>query len=354
MNKSLCAAIAAAVAMSAAGIAQAKTFKLTVVAAAPPIVTYVKVSKENLIPEINRRLAASGSGHKIEWTQAYSQTLAKFSEVFETVEEGVAHVGLILKNFEPSNLPLEQYASTAPFARHTTTQMITIDRNVRKKVAALNEAYAKHNQVFIQSGANHTMELFTTFPVKTIDDLKGRKLVSSGALGQWLRGTGAVVVSSSMNQSYQNIKNGVYQGYPIGVTLAFAYKTYQAAPYMTKTHFGVTPTSGITVNTDTWKSLPGEVRKIFRDVAQDWPSWQINEDDARYAKFAGIMKKKGVKFADMAPAERKRWAMSMPNIAQEWAERQEKRGLPGRATLTAFMDELRAMKVDVARQWDRE
>ena len=347
---------AAVVACAAIGLTpgHAETFKLTVVAAAPPIVTYVKVTKDNFIPEVNRRLAASGSKHKIEWTQAYSQSLAKFNEVFEAVEEGIAHVGLVLKNFEPSNLPLEQYATSAPFAKHTTAQMITIDRNMRKKVPALNAAYVKHNQVFLESGANHSMQLFTAFPVKTVDDLKGRKLGSSGAFGQWLRGTGAVVVNSSMNQSYQNIKNGVYEGYPIGVNLAFAYKTYQAAPYMTTAHFGVSPTSAITVNQDTWKSLPGEVRTIMQDVARKWPTWQIKADEGRYAKFLGIMKKNGIKISDMPDAERKRWAMMMPNIAKEWAERQEKKGLPGRAVLTAFMDELRALDVPISRQWDKE
>lgn len=186
---STAAAIVAAIA--AVGLpAHAKTVKLTVVAAAPPIVTYVKVTKEQFIPEVNRRLAASGKDFKIEWTQAYAQTLAKFNEVFETVEEGIAHVGLVLKNFEPSNLPLEQYTSSAPFAKHSMAQMITIDRNMRKKIPEMNKAYLDHNQVFLDSGVSHSMDLFTKFPVRTVDDLKGHKLGASGAFGQWLRGDG--------------------------------------------------------------------------------------------------------------------------------------------------------------------
>ncbi len=102
------AVAAAALAVSAVP-AEAKTMKMTVVSAAPPIVTYVRVAKTKFIPEVNRRLAASGKDFKIEWTEAYSQSLAKFTEVFETVEEGIAQVGLILKNFEQSKLALEQF-----------------------------------------------------------------------------------------------------------------------------------------------------------------------------------------------------------------------------------------------------
>lgn len=67
----------------------------------------------------------------------------------------------------------------------------------------------------------------------------------------------------------------------------------------------------------------------------------------------GIMTKDGVKVYDMPDAERKRWAAMMPNIAQEWADRQEKRKLPGRNVLKAFMDELRARKIEIAREWDK-
>ena len=139
--------------------AEAKTLRMTVVSAAPPIVTYVRVAKTKFIPEVNRRLAASGKDFKIEWIEAYSQSLAKFSEVFETVEEGIAQVGLILKNFEPSKLALEQFNYVVPFVGIDSTQMITIDRNMRKSIPELNEVYGKFDQVFLHSGTSPSMQL---------------------------------------------------------------------------------------------------------------------------------------------------------------------------------------------------
>jgi len=331
-----------------------ETIRLTVVGAAPPHVTYVKAAKEKWIPEINRRLAASGKPLRIEWTEAYAQSLAKFTEVFETVEEGIAHVGLILKNFEASKLPLEQFPTIAPFGRFSVEQLIEIDRSVRTKVPALNAAYAKYNQVFLTSGISHSQQLFTNFPVKTVEDLKGRKIGASGDFGHWFQGTGAVVVPSSMANSHTDIRNGVYEGYPINELLSFAYKTYQVAPYLTRVEFGPSNVSGITVNRDTWEKLPGYVREIFMETARDYARWQIEIDEANYKKFMGIMQKSGLKTYDMPDAERKRWAAMMPNIAQQWADRLEKRKEPGRAVLNAFMGELRARKIDIAREWDKQ
>ena len=65
-----------------------QTIRLTVAAGPPATLTPAKMTKELFIPEINKRLAASKQNVKIEWTEAYNQTLAKFNEVFEAVEEG--------------------------------------------------------------------------------------------------------------------------------------------------------------------------------------------------------------------------------------------------------------------------
>jgi TRAP-type transport system periplasmic protein len=346
--------IALAGLLASAGPAFGETLRLTVIGAAPPHVTYVKAAKEKFIPEINRRLKESGKDFRIEWTEAYSQSLAKFPEVFDAIEEGVGHVGLILKNFEPSKLPLEQYTSIAPFGQFTVQKLIEINRAMREKVPALNKQYEKYNQVLIADGISISQQLFTTFPVKSVDDLKGRKIGASGEFGQWFQGTGAVVVSSSMANSHTDIRNGVYDGYPLNELLAFAYKTYQVAPYLTRVSFGPSSVSGITVNIDTWEKFPDYVKKIFIEAGRQYPHWQIEIDEGNFKKFMGIMTKGGLKIADFPDEERRRWAATMPNIAQQWAERQEKRGLPGREVLSTFMNELRARNIKIAREWDKK
>lgn len=332
----------------------AKTMKMTAVSAAPPIVTYVKVVKTKFIPEVNRRLKASGKDFRIEWTEAYSQSLAKFTEVFEAVEENIAQLGLVLKNFEPFKLSLEQYTYVVPFARHTPAQMEIIERNIRKKVPELTSIYLKYDHVYLASGTSPSMHMFTNFPLTKVSDLKGHKIGASGSMGLWLKGTGAVRVNSSMANSFTDIKNGLYDGYPISAVLAFPYQTYRAAKYFTRVNFGVSATSTLTVNKDTWDDMPRHAQEIFRDVSKNYAKWQAGIDKAKIAKFIGIMKKKGMVESTLAQSERRKWAKNMPNIAKEWSDRLEKKGLPARKVVKAFMDEVRAMNIEVARHWDRE
>ncbi len=110
----------------------------------------------------------------------------------------------------------------------------------------------------------------------------------------------------------------------------------------------------MTINTVTWNKLPGYFKKIFLDIAVDWPKWQVVADKAKTKKFIGIMKKKGVKFSTLAPEERLRWVKSMPNVAMEWAARQDKKGLPGTEVMSSYLAELRRLNVKMLREWDKE
>lgn len=344
--------LAAAVLLGATGIAAAKDYKLTVAGAPPAFVTPSFVTKTFFVPTVTKRAKACGDA--ITWNQAYGQTLAKFGETLEAVEEGVAHVGVILRNFEEAKLPLEQYAAAMPFVVADAAALVKIDRAIREKVPELNKMYEKYGQVFLAGAAEHSMQLFTTFPVKRHEDLKGRKIGGSGALGNYIRGTGAVLVNSSMYHSYTSIRNGLYDGYPIIIYLAFPYKTYKVAKHYTETGFGSTSVAALTVNAKVWATFSPCLQKAFRETATEWSEQYVKVNSQRMAKFTGIIRKSGVKFTKLEPGERKRWAMALAPLAKQWAEALEKKGLPGKKVVQVFMEEARKHVTDIPRAWDKE
>ncbi len=276
-------------AMLAGGPASAKTIKLTVVGGPPVIVTPVAIAKKVVLPAIDKALAASGKDLKIEWKQAYGQSLAKFTEVLETVEEGIAHVGILLRNFEEAKLPLEAYATVMPFGIWDAKTHMEVEAILRAKVPEMDKTYHKYNQVYLTSGPSSSMQMFTTFPITKYDDLKNRKMGASGALGQLLRGTGATVVTASMAQSYTDIKNGLYDGYPIHIGLAFPYQTYKAAKFYSEINFGTNAIPGMSVNKKTWDGFPAFLRKIFRDAMAKYGPAYAKMYAGKVNKLAGIM-----------------------------------------------------------------
>ncbi len=338
----------------AAGPASAKTITITAVGAPPPMVTPVKVTKEYIIPEINKRLAASGQDFKIEWKQAYAQSLAKFTEVLETVETGIAQFGVQLVAFEESKLPLEQYSSVVPFGTTDELTMVDIDRAVRARVPEMDQTWLKYKQIRLASASGEPFQIFTKFPMTSIDTLKGHKIGASGSLSQYMRGIGAVIVTANMADSYTDIKNGVYDGYVIGIGLAGPYRTYEAAKYATMINFSPAIVPELTIRTDTWKSLPDFVQKIFTEVTANYAKEVDKVDAGRSAAFIAKMKKQGVTFSSFSDEQRADWAKRMPNVPREWAARLDKEGQPGTKILSVYMDELRSRHIKTYRDWDKE
>lgn len=355
MKRRLAILAAAGFAASTIGApVSAKTVKLVVVGAPPPLVANVKLTKEYFVPEVTKRLAATGKDFKIEWRQAYAQTLAKFTEVFETVAEGIAHVGVQIPPFEASKLPLEQYSTQIPFGVTDSRVLTNIDAVIHAKVPEIMSAWTDNNQIHLGGAAPDCWQIVTRDPLTKVADMKGLKIGTAGPAGEWLRGTGAVRVNTSLASAYTDIRNGVYDGALSSHSLTFPFKVYEAAKYITDVGFSCTIATALSVNLDTWRALPDFARKIFSDVAKEWTIRYTKLTAQQAALFVKLMGKKGAQFSTFPAAEREKWIAGLPNIPKRWIGLMAKRNLPGDKVVSIYMDEARARGTKFVRQWDKE
>jgi TRAP-type C4-dicarboxylate transport system substrate-binding protein len=349
-------AIACGLAVLAAGGAAAEQkIQLTVAAGQPPraLPSLAKVG-DLFIPEVDRRIKAAGLDVKIEWKEAYAGSLLKPMQMLDGIRDGLADIGYVPSIFYPDKLPLEQVSLVIPFATSDTVLISRILNKLHETIPAFPAQYETFNQVRLAGSGVDSYELLTTFPVKSVDDLKGRKIATGGLALTWLRGTGAIGVQSNMMEYYNATRNGVYQGIIIMPSTFEAMKYPEVAPYITKVGFGAQYAVVLTINKDAMKKVPQPVQKILFDVAEQWGL----ESDKAYmtAGEAGYKSLPGFKAQlHVLPREEQvRWAKAMPNLAKEWAQAQDKKGLPGTQTLALFMAELRRAGVQPIRDWDKE
>lgn len=348
----------AAVALLACGLAtgsaRAETTKITVVAGHPPVFLWVKLLSGFFIPEVDKRLADAGGTHKIEWTEAYSGTVAKIGGVLEAVEEGVADMGFVGSIFEAPKLPLQNVSYVSPFGSADINVVTGAIVKLQQDIPEMSAAWEKYNQVFLGGAALDSYHLFTTFPVKSVDDLKGRKLLAPGPSANWIKGTGAVAVAGNLRTYYNDIKTGVADGALTFVTGAWGCKCFEVAPYITKVNFGSQFAGGITINKDVWDSLAPEVRTVFREVAAEF---NVRFAAAQQGAADALLKKMteaGAKVSELPAAERARWAGMVPNVAKAWAAKLDGEGQPGSRVLAGFMQALKASGADIPRDWSAE
>ena len=337
-----------------AGPLQAETIRLTIASSHNTALPWVGVMQNHVVAEANARLAAMGSDYSIRWTQAYGGSLYKLENTLEAVEIGLTDIGWVGTLWELSKMPLQNVTYFAPFATDDFQLIREIMNDLHDTMPALNAAWTSQNQHFLGGSVLDTYHLMTNFPVNSVDDLRGRKILAPGVTAAWLEGTGAIAVEGGLTTYYTQIQTGVADGVIIMMSGAPPYRIHEVAPYITLVGIGGNLTGGMSVNLDTWNALPFEVQRVLEELGPEYSQRVADELRLRAENGLAGMVSDGATVSTLPPAELDKWITNMPNIAGRWADAAEARGYPARAVLEAYMSALRARGETPARNWDLE
>lgn len=344
---------AAAIAAVPATAAAQQTIKLTAMDGYPPRALWVKEFIEFFIPEVDRRLAASGK-YKIDWTQAWGGQIVKPMGVLEGLENGLGDIGIVTVPFHPDKLPLNNLPYRLPFTSSDPKLVARVMDDLADQFPEFVKQFDKLNQVLLTNVSTiESYEIFVRKPVNNVADLKGLKINAAGDNMRFLEPVGAVGVRGSLVDYYNNVKTGVTDGSVMWPEGAASFKLYEVAPYLVKVGFGTAVNKSITVNKNSWNKLPDEVRAALKAVAVAYRDRLGDKASELGEKSIKTYLANGGKLVDVPEKERRDWAGSLPNLAQEWAAEAEKNGLPGKAFLKAYMDGVRAGGAKPLRDWDK-
>jgi TRAP-type C4-dicarboxylate transport system substrate-binding protein len=353
--RNLMAAAACLAALGGSSVAaRADTFRVTFVAGHGAHLPWIRLIKDFYMPEVDKRLKAAGGKHSITWTEAFGGTVAKIGGVLEALEDNVAEMGYVYTIFEPAKLPLLAVTFMAPFGSDDARQITRIMLDMHAQVPEVAAEWTRHKQVFVGAVAVDTDYILTKVPVNSMADLQGKKMGASGSLSLWASGGGMVPVQGDFATHFNNLKTGVYDGLIAFTTGMYPAKLHQVAPYATRIDLGSMMIGALSANKAFFDKLPPEVQTVLKEVGVEY-SLKVADTLMGVAKtFEAKMAEEGAKFSRLPPEERKKWATMMPNIAKNWVDNNESRGVPARKVLNAYMQKLREAKVELVRDWDKE
>lgn len=332
----------------------AETIRLTIASSHNTALPWVGVMQSLVVPESNRRLAAMNSPYEIRWTEAYGGSLYKFENTLEAVEIGLTDVGWVGTFWELSKMPLQNVSYFTPFVTNDFQMIREIMNKLHETVPALNAAWTEQNQHFLGGSVLDTYHLMTNFPVNSMEDLRGRKILAPGVSAAWLEGTGAVAVEGGLTTYYTQLQTGVADGVITILTGAPPYRIHEVAPYITLIGIGGQFTGGMSINLDTWNSLPADVQEVLTELGQEYSLAVADELGIRYQRGLESMQAEGAIVSELSLAEKQKWILGLPNIARRWVEATEARGFPAAEVLSIYMDEVRARGGQPMRNWDQE
>jgi TRAP-type transport system periplasmic protein len=358
MNRLTGILLAGAIAFPTTVLAQ-ETINLTVASSHPLAIPWVGMIKSHFMAETDRLLAEKDN-YKIEWNEAFGGSLYKANATLTSVEEGVTDVGWVFSFLEGAKLPLSQVSTYAPFATANPPVQLEVMAELLEKNEAFRNEWEQYNLKVLGLTGTDSYDVYTKRPISGIADLNGMKLSAPGVLAQWLRGTGANAVDGALTTFYTDIQTGVSDGVlslALGVLPA---KLYEVAPYITRVRIGTAFSGAVAINKDSWDGLPEEVQQAMIEAGKFYTDAHgkdlLERHEAAFVKMVelGAGQNPPVTISEMPAEDRAKWVSGMPNIEGEWAAEAEKRGLPGKAFLSAYMDGLRARGEKPARDWDKE
>ena len=347
-------AIAAATAFSVATFshsADAKNFTLRIGSGQPMMpLEPIFMADKYFAPTVAERVAAE-TEHKVKFIKLWNTVSGPF-DVLEAVQKGLMDIGLFCACFEPTKAEQMAFHFYVPFVTDDSMLQHKITRQLYKEFPEWPGALAKYGQRWLGASTYSTYGLGTTFPWSKMEDLRGRKIGGAGLNLPWLKLSGATVVQTSLNEAYNAIQSGVYEGFVIFPPAWVGFKLHEQAKHYTVVGWGATSLYQMTMNEDTYQKLPASIQKIINEEKENWMVKATEEAVSRFGKSIDTMKKSGSTVKVLPRSERRVMAQALDAWSNEKAKKFDSQGLPGSKLFRRYMELAEQNGIDLPHKYN--
>ena len=202
-------------------------------------------------------------------------SLAKPMEQFDLIKRGAIDLGFSAGLMHARKIPEGMFEFSLPFSffgKMGTTQAADQfyeffytwrDGIVFKKLV---EVYDKHGITLVGGGPGGGYGFLTNFPVKTLDDFKGKKLRSFGTLSTIVQNIGGSPVTIANPEQYMALQRGTIDGTIYTYYSLEAYKLREVVTHIVYPPVITTPVISVYGNKKVLDSLTESQRKIIHDT----------------------------------------------------------------------------------------
>ncbi len=315
-----------------ASTAIADNFTLRIAAGHPaPPLSPVNQLQKTFVPNVTKRVAAE-TDHTVRFIEGYGGTIANLFEVLESTQKGLVDIGAMCSCFEPTKLFVHNINYFTPFISGNPQIMGPATRQIHSEFSYFSEVFDKFNQTYLGGGAFDDYGLGTKFPWTKMSELKGVKIGAAGPNLPWLDYAGASKVQTNLNEVYNALQSGVYDGIVIFPAPYFGFKFGEVAKYYTTMGWGSVAAYPISVNKNTWAKLPDSVKKIINEEIRVYEQAVQDESETKYTTALDNLRKQGVTVRDLGSEERKKMAVAIEPWVNQKAQEYEDLGFPGKDT----------------------
>lgn len=245
--------------VSATGRAASITLKY---ANFPPASTFPCVQMERWAKEVEKR-----TGGKVKVQTFPGGTLLPAKNIVDGVVSGMADIGNFAMSYQPGRFPVSE-AIDLPvgFKNARAASMALFD--LVEKYQPKEFAKVKVITVFTCPPA----DFMTRMPVRSLKELKGMELRTSGTGTDVLKRIGAIPIGMPQSEAPEAIQKGIVKGNVSSMEILKDFNFSAYLPYATEANLFVV-SFAVVMNKDRWNSLPDDVKKVIDGLAREQAEW---------------------------------------------------------------------------------
>lgn len=258
------------------------------------------------------------------------QTLTKAPQCYDGVVEGISDIGFSVLAYSRGRFPV-MAAVDLPLGYKTAAQA----------TATANAVYEKFQpkefddvEVMYFHGHGPGLLFTTDKPVKSLADMKGQKIRSTGNSAKLVKALGGTPVAKSMSENYQLLQKGVVDGSMHPIESNKSFKLGEVCKFGTD-DFDVAYTTVffIVMNKDKWSELDAETQATIREINKEWAVKHAQAWDEADVVGRQFLKDQGGQIVQLSDEESAKWVEAAKPVLDEYVEMADKKGLDGKAIL---------------------
>jgi len=278
----------------------------------------------------------SGGALKIKFTWGGALLGAKNSA--KGLGAGVADFASIVGVYNPGQLVVYEVVDALMLGDEYATLMSSYEMMTTNK-----HALAEFKKKGIRYFSNYTTgptQLLSRVPIKTLADLKGKKIRATGGFVRAMNAAGATTVSLPQPKVYEALSSKTIDGTTNYWYVIRGYKQFEVAGYATELNLGQVAAFGIAMNAKTYASLSakekGWIDTMGKDFALHMAKVMVNSRVQTKAELEKGIDGKKVIVTKAPAAMREMLAKEAAKDVQKWLGKAKKKGLDGPAILADF------------------
>ncbi|MCW5656891.1 MAG: TRAP transporter substrate-binding protein DctP [Burkholderiaceae bacterium] len=280
------------------------------------------------------------TGGRVKVNLHHGGVLGGSRAVLNDVRGGVYHVGLLVDAYYYDTPLFKLLIGELPFALPGPTIGTKVMNEFLDKHArdVFDELKVRNMGVFVSDA----YVMFSTKPIRTLDDLKGKKMRAAGkAWVQIARDWGAVPVPMQPEEAYTALERGTIDVMQYSPTGALGWKYYEPAPYVIKVEAPII-VGGLIMNKAFYEKLPDDLKKMFDGELNPALAKMVAENyekgsNEALEKMSQAFKASGKgEVITLSPQEKVKFVARTEPEWGAWVKEANKRGYPGDAMMADF------------------